>query len=107
MPLLLSVAKDRDPEPQGFLVIIHNLRFVRVPFPPNKTETPLVVDPNAVLPLPVAAQCLQPIPRRRCQIAQFRGAIQLPQLASPNLLDCPKAAARLTPVKSFGLRAAE
>jgi len=88
-------------------VIIHNLSFVRVPFPPNKAETPLVVDPNAVLPLPVAVQCLQPIPRGRCQVAQFRGAIQLPKLASPDLLDCPKAAARLPAVKSFGLRAAE
>jgi hypothetical protein len=107
MLLLLSSAKDRDSRTQKLLVIIHNLNFVCVPFPPNKTETPLLVDSNAVPSLPVSAQCLQTISGGRRQVANFRRAIQLPKLAPRDLLDCSKAPARLPLVKSFGLRAAE
>jgi hypothetical protein len=35
------------------------------PVLPNEAESPLVVDPNAVLTRPAAAQSFQPISRRR------------------------------------------
>ncbi len=41
------------------LVIVHDLDVVRVPVSPHETETPLVVDTDAVLPLPLAAQSFQ------------------------------------------------
>jgi len=88
-------------------VIVHDLSVVRVPVPPSKAETPLVIDPNAVLPLAIAAQGFQSIPRRRRQVAELCGAVQLPKLASSDLLDCPKPSARLPLVKPFSVRAAE
>jgi hypothetical protein len=59
-------------------VIIHDLDIVCVPFTPNEAETPLVIDPNAVLSLSVAVQGFQTISRRRHQVSQFRRAVQLP-----------------------------
>jgi hypothetical protein len=38
------------------LAIVHDLNVVRAILAPDKTESPLVVDPNAVRPLSVAAQ---------------------------------------------------
>jgi hypothetical protein len=36
------------------LVVVHNLSIVRVSIAPDEAEAPLIVDPNAVLPFPVA-----------------------------------------------------
>jgi hypothetical protein len=88
-------------------VIVHDLNFVSIPLAPDEAQTPLVVNPNAVLPPSVAMQSFQAISGRCCQIAQFRGAIQLPELAPRDVLDRLKAAARLPAVKSLGFRAAE
>jgi hypothetical protein len=88
-------------------VIVHDLNFVSIPLAPTEAKTPLVVNSDTLLPLPLPAQGFQAVPRRRCQIAQFRGAVQLPKLASRDALDSLKAAARLPAVKSPGFRAAE
>jgi hypothetical protein len=88
-------------------VIIDNLDLVGVPVLPNKTNTPLVVDANTVLPLPATVQRFQPVPGRRCHVSQFRGTIQLPKLPPGDLLDRLKPSARLTMVKPPGFRAAE
>jgi hypothetical protein len=88
-------------------VIVHDLNFVSIALAPNEAKTPLVVNPNAILSLSVAMQSFQAISGRRCQIAQFRGAVQLPELASRDALDSLKAAARLSTMKSLGFRTAE
>src|ERR1019366_89569 len=77
------------------LGIVHDLNFVSIPLAPNEAQTPLVVNANAVLSPAVAMQSFQAISGRRCQIAQFRGAVQLPELAPRDALDRLKAAARL------------
>jgi len=89
------------------LVIVHDFNVVSVAVSPHETETPLIVDPNAVLPRSVAMQCFQAIAGRSCQVAQFGGAIQLPKLSPCDPLDSLKAAARLSAVKSLGFRTAE
>jgi hypothetical protein len=92
-------------------VIVHDLNFVSIALAPNEAQTPLVVpsnaNPNAVLSLSAAMQSFQAISGGRCPIAQFRGAVQLPELAPRDVLDRLKAAARLPAVKSLGFRAAE
>jgi hypothetical protein len=88
-------------------MIIHDLNVIRVCFSPNKAETPLIVDPDAVLSSSIAVQQFQPISRRSSQVPQLHGAIQLPELSTGNLLDSAKAANRLPTVKTFGLRTAE
>jgi hypothetical protein len=89
------------------LVIVHDLDFVNVALSPHEAETPLVVNPNAILPFAIPMQCLQAIAGRSCQIAQFRGAVQLPKLSPRNALNSPKAPAGLPTVKSPGFGAAE
>jgi hypothetical protein len=88
-------------------VIIHDLDIVCVPFAPNEADTPLVVDPDAVLPLSVAVQGFQAISRRRYQVSQFRRAVQLPKLPARNMLDSPKTSAWQPMVKSPCFRGAE
>jgi hypothetical protein len=39
-------------------MIVGDLHFESVAAPPNETDPVLIVDPNAVLPLPVAMQFL-------------------------------------------------
>jgi len=51
-------------------VIIHNLNVVGVPGPPLKANTPLVIDPNAVLALSVPVQGFQMVCRGNPQIVQ-------------------------------------
>jgi hypothetical protein len=68
------------------LVVVHDLDVVRITFTPQKADTPLIVDADTVLAIPVTVQ-RQPITRRRRQVAQFRCAVQLPQLSSGDLLD--------------------
>jgi hypothetical protein len=88
-------------------VVVHDLDVVGISVTPYKTKTPLVVDPDTVLPLPLAAQGFQTVSRRRCQIAQIRGAVQLAKLSASDPFHSSKAATRLPAVKSPGFRATE
>jgi hypothetical protein len=88
-------------------VVVHDLDVVGISVTPHKTKTPLVVDPDTVLPLPLAAQGFQTVPRRCCQIAQLRGAVQLAKLSTGDPFDGSKATTRLPVVKSPGFRATE
>ena len=54
---------------------------------PNEADPPLVIDPNGVLPLPIAAQCLQLIPRRGGKHSQFRGGVKLQKLPQRDSLE--------------------
>jgi hypothetical protein len=65
----------------GRLVIVHELNGVRVAVDPPETDTPLVIDPNAVLPGSIAAQLLQSIAGRRPQVVESDGRIDVPELA--------------------------
>jgi hypothetical protein len=61
---------------------------------PDKADSPLVVDANAVLALAVGLQCLQLIARRHTQAAEFRGGVDLKQLAPRDALDVAEAGYR-------------
>jgi hypothetical protein len=89
------------------LVVVHDLDVVGISVTPHETKTPLVVDPDTVLPFPIAAQRFQTVPRRCCQIAQLGRAVQLAELSAGGLLHGAKATTRLPAVKSLGFRTAE
>jgi len=88
-------------------VVVHDLDVVGISVTPHKTKTPLDVDPDTALSLPLAAQGFQAVPGRRCQIAQFRSAVELAKLPAGDRFHRPKTAARLPAVKSPGFRATE
>jgi hypothetical protein len=57
-------------------VVIDNFQILGPAVAPHEADTPLIVDPDAVLARPIAPQGLKPIPGRRAQIAQIDGGIE-------------------------------
>jgi len=62
-------------------VVIHNFDRFRPSFRPVKTDTPLVIDANAVLSQPITFQDLKPITGRNAQVVQISSRMQLVKLA--------------------------
>jgi hypothetical protein len=54
---------------------------------PNETDSPSIIDPNRVLPFPIASQCFQLISGRRSQNAQLRRSVKLEQFPQGGPLD--------------------
>jgi hypothetical protein len=54
---------------------------------PDKTDSPLIIDPNRVLPFPIVSQCFQLIFRRRSQNAQLRRSVNLEQFPQGDPFD--------------------
>jgi hypothetical protein len=48
----------------GRLVVVDDFDFIRITFFPAKTNSPLIVDPDAMLSGSIALQSLQPVSRR-------------------------------------------
>jgi len=63
------------------LVVIDDLYVVNAVSLPTEADTPLIVDPNAVLPSPITLQRFQTISRRRIQFAEPSGRIDLDESA--------------------------
>jgi hypothetical protein len=82
-------------------VVIHNLNALRFAIGPPKANTPLVIDPNAVLPGAVAGEFLQSVPRRGGQVAQVLGSVQVQQLSPRRPLNGRREFARPLPAKDF------
>jgi hypothetical protein len=65
-------------------VVVHNLNFVGVSLAPHKANAPFVIAANAVLPLTVAFQFLQPVqpevfsrapnPCKQLEVGEFLGS---------------------------------
>ena len=88
-------------------MVVDDFNVIGVSVAPNETDTPLIVNPNTMLPFLVAAQRLQTVPGRRDQVTQFRRAIQLPQLATRDVLDRLKTPAAMAVMKPLCLRTPE
>jgi len=54
---------------------------------PRETDSPLVVDADAVLPRPVARECLQPVPWRDSEVVEGRYRAHLAELAQSDPVD--------------------
>lgn len=68
-------------------MIINDSHIFRVSVHPFETDPPLLIDPNAMLPLPVSRECFQPIGRRHSQVLNRRASVQHLQLAIGCLLN--------------------
>jgi hypothetical protein len=75
------------------LVIIDDFDFIRFSVDPAEADSPLVIDPNAVLPCPVAPQGFEPVSgkfgeffelHRRVQLFQFPPRDSLNELKPPH-----------------------
>jgi hypothetical protein len=73
-------------------MIVHNLDFKGIRTSPAETNAPLLVDPNAVLPLAIAAKGLQAIAGNGSKIGQYRSrlnVVKLPFRHDGNTLKSP------------------
>jgi hypothetical protein len=68
-------------------MIVHDLDVVRVGILPPKTDSPLIVDANAVLPGAIAFQLFQTIAGRAPQVVKRLGRIDEDELAQHRTLE--------------------
>src|ERR1700737_916942 len=68
-------------------VIIDDFHVERVSILPLEAQTPLLVDPNAVLPLAIPLHCFEQIRRRNQEVAQICRTVQIFQLLACPLLN--------------------
>ncbi len=78
-----------------------------IPIAPNKTNTPLIINANAMLPFALTMERFQTIAWWRRKVTQLRRTIQLPKLPASDGLDGLKSTTALTSMKPLGFRAAE
>jgi hypothetical protein len=88
-------------------VIVDNFNIMRTIGAPDKTDTPLIVDADAVLALAIALQRLELISWRYAQASQLICRMNLKQLASGNTLDVPEAGDCLASEQSLCIGAHE
>ena len=88
-------------------MIIHNLNLKRIAPSPAKTDPPLIVDADAVLPLPFSLEGLQAVSGRGSKVAQLQSAIQQAELASSGSLNRSKSRDALAPMQSLRVSTAK
>lgn len=84
-------------------MVINDLHILSAMPRPTEADSPLIIDPNAVLPLTVAPQSLQAIARRNAQVIEASGDLELPQLATSDGRDALKAPDTLSTREGFGV----
>jgi hypothetical protein len=63
-------------------MVVNDFHIVGIPFCPNKTDTPLLVNPNAPLSLAIFLESLQMIGRKLPQIVEGSGDVEHNQLST-------------------------
>jgi hypothetical protein len=62
------------------LVVVGDFRFKGITVFPSETDPPLIVDPDAVLTLPISGELLEAIPGWNSQVAQRIGRVKYEEL---------------------------
>jgi len=88
-------------------MVIHNLNVNGIGANPAETNTPLVVDPNALLPRSFARQGFQTIASNHAQIRQGDRRMNLVQLPFCHRCNSLEFAAELAPEDLLGLSVPE
>ncbi|SPF42720.1 conserved hypothetical protein [Candidatus Sulfopaludibacter sp. SbA4] len=88
-------------------MIIDDLDAFRRAFAPGEAESPLIVDPDTVLTLPVASQSLKPVSWNCRYVLQSPGVVQQPKLPPCHGSNVAESAALLAVKQLLGLLAAE
>jgi hypothetical protein len=88
-------------------MVVHNFNAVSVSAAPHKADTPLVVDPYAMLPVPVTAERLQPVRGWGFQILEFGGGLNHSQFSARYNLDIAEPSAVMAQPDLFGFLAAK
>jgi hypothetical protein len=76
-------------------VVVHDLDVLRFAVLPHEADPILVIDPDAVLPPPITAKGLEVIARKRAQVVESLGRVQLRQLALSDASNVPEPTRRV------------
>src|SRR6056297_563292 len=82
-------------------MVIGDFDLIRVAVSPGKTGPPLVIDADAVLPLPVPLEPLQPVSGRHPEVVQVTGVVKHPQFATTYTLNRDRKPPGDRPVPDF------
>jgi hypothetical protein len=88
-------------------MVIHDFDAFGPATRPPKADSPLVVDADAVLPLPVTLQGLQSVTRRNPQIAEATRDLELAKLATRHVGTGFEAPDPVTARQGSSIRASE
>ena len=88
-------------------MIVNNFNIFRAVHAPAKTNSPLVVNANAVLAFPITFQRFKPIRRWRKQVPQFRCIIQHLEFAGRDNADIDESPHMFAVVKRLCMTAFE
>jgi len=89
------------------LMIIDDLDAFRRAFALDEADSPLILDPDAMLTLPVATQSLKPVSWNCRHVLQHLGVVQHPKLPACHGSNAAESAALLAVKELLGLLAAE
>jgi hypothetical protein len=67
-------------------MVVGDLRVEHVASPPDETDAPPVVDPDAVLPLSVTLERLEPVSRRDSEVMEPPGPMEIQEPSSGSSL---------------------
>jgi hypothetical protein len=84
-------------------VVIDDLDIHRTFVSPDKTYPPLLVDPDAVLAMTIAAQSFEHVPWRRPQVSKFNCCIQHSQFTFSHYRNVDEARDTLTFEQVLGI----
>jgi hypothetical protein len=79
-------------------VVVDNFDLPGISIPPFKADTPLVINANAPLPLPIATELLEAVPRRLGKLFDTVHALDLPEFAKGDSFNRGKTA-RMEPLE--------
>jgi hypothetical protein len=88
-------------------MVVNDFDGFRTAVGPDKADSPLVIDADAVLASPATFQRFQPICRRRKQVPQFRRIVQHLQFACRHDLDIGESSDALTVIQRLRITAIE
>lgn len=84
-------------------MIVGDFDVPRAVVSPMKADPPLAVDPDAVLPMPIAGKLFEPVAGRDAKIVQVLRAIENLQLSLGLRLEGPKPSRGTAPEKLLGV----
>lgn len=86
------------------LMIVYDIHIIGIALFPTEADAPTIIDPDAVVSLPISFQSLQAVRRRDTQVLQRLGSIEHSQLPQRNTMDVrPESTHRLAIEESLGL----
>jgi hypothetical protein len=88
-------------------VVVHDLDVLRFAVLPHEADPILVIDPDAVLPPPITAKGLEVIARKRAQVIESLGRVQLRELALCDPSNVPEPTRRVTLEQRLGISVPE